>query len=460
MIRFLNIIFLVLPLGLVAQIPTSLSLSPYSGAERIQFNPALGIYTPYSWDATIAGAHIFAFSDYSFVRKASLLNLGGQISDAVVIDAQGEIPETANVPLILFDLDGGKKEGFLRARLMGPAITFDFKNDMRLGLFSNFRIHGSTSDIPENFGIYELNRSYGTEIIDVDFGTMSAASWLEIGGHFSKRIENISFGANIKYIRGNEGLFIESQTDDNYDFIDSVIITSPIVNFEVAFTNSSINANSYQLDFNGSGIGMDIGVQVELERITAGAAITDIGAIQFRNNVEIYSQEVLQNITTIRTQDYRDFANPRALIDQLQNDLNLTPDLFGVFSIGLPTKLTLHGDYKYNRDISISGVIHQRLPVFKNSMKANNLLVVTPRYDSKWISYFFPLTLYEYKSFRLGAAIRAGPFTIGTDHLASIFIPSDFRGSDVFFSLRLYPFGEEGTMNSRGRSRGLDCPNF
>lgn len=460
MTKFVYILFFLAPLYVVGQIPTSLSISPYSGVERIQFNPALGTYTPYTWDATLVGGHIFAYSNYAFVRKASLLNLGGQLQDAVVIDAQGEIPETSNVPLVLFDLDGGKKEGFLRGRIIGPAITLDLKNNMRVGIFSNFRAYGSTSDIPENFGIYELNRSYGTEIIDVDIGSMSAATWLEIGGHFSKQIENMSFGANIKYIRGNEGVFIESQTDDDYDFIDSVVITSPIVNFEVAFTNSSINANSFQLDYNGTGLGIDIGFHIELERITAGAAITDIGVIQYRNNVEIYSQEVLQNITTIRTQDYRDFSNPRAFIDQLQNDLNLTPDEFGVFSIGLPTRLTLHGVYRYNRDISISGVIHQRLPFFKNSLKSNNTLVITPRYDSKWISYFFPLTLYEYKSFRLGAAFRAGPFTLGTDHLASIFLPSDFKGSDVFFSLRMYPFNQDATVNNRHNSRGLDCPNF
>ncbi len=456
------VIFLLLFLNFlpaIAQVPSSLSIHPYSGIDRIHLNPALGIQSLYTWDATIAGGHIFGQTDYSFVRKATLLNLGGQIRDATVIDAQSAIPESSNVPLILFDQNGGRKNMYLRGRINGPSVTFNIGSDMRVGVFSSFRAHMSSSDIPENFGLYELNLSYGTNIIDIDRGSASFASWLEIGGHISKQIENASFGINIKYIKGHEGGFIESFTDSDYDFIDSIVITSDIVEYEVGFTNSSINSGSLETDFNGSGIGIDLGYSYRSEILEFGASLSDIGIIKYKSNLEIYSPETLRGITQIRTQDYRGYTSVRNLIDQLQNDLNITPDNFGVFTIGLPTRLTLFADYKYDKNIFISGMINQRIPLFGHSLKSNNSLVITPRYETKWFSAFMPVTMQEYSSFRVGAAIRYGPFTIGSDHITSVFFPSDFKGSDFFFSLNIWPFGQEAG-SGQSRQRGLYCPTF
>jgi len=442
------------------QVPTSLSIGPYSGVERIHLNPALGISSDYHWDATI-GAHLFAQTDYSFVRDASLLNLIGQLNNATVIDAQNLIPEQRNSPLILFDLDGGKKELFLRGKVIGPSFTISLNPSTRVGLFSSFRSNISSSDIPENFGIYELNLSYSTNIIDIDPGSISGASWLEVGAHFSKSIGTSSFGFNIKILRGYEGGYIESNLDDSYQFVDSVVTVNNIPLFETAFTNSSINSGSFLPDVNGSGIGIDIGVSHQSEGLSLGASILDIGVLQFKSNLEIYTQDVLANITQIRTQDFRGFTSVRSLIDQLQRDLDITPDVFGVFSVGLPTRVSLYGDYQYDQNISISANLNQRLPIFPHSLKSNNTLVITPRYETSLFSFFLPITVYEYKSVRVGTAFRVGPLTIGSDHISSVLIPTDFRGSDIFLTLNIYPFGNKRDgSGSGGRGRDPMCPKF
>ena len=267
-------------------------------------------------------------------------------------------------PLIIFDLDGGPKSGFLNSRLNGPAFTASLADGARVGLFSSFRIHGSAPTIPTNFGVYELNESYNTNIIDIDHSNIALASWLEIGAHFSKELDNLSFGVNLKILRGHEGIYINSDTDDNYAFVDSIITVTENVDFDLGYTTRSINANSLQSNFNGSGIGIDLGISARMDQWDFGVSVLDIGAIQYSGDVEIYSQSVLSEITTIRTQDFRNFSSLRSFIDQLQNDLSIVPDQFGAFSIGLPTRLTLYADYHYRDEISISGLINQRLPLF------------------------------------------------------------------------------------------------
>ena len=448
----------------LSQIPSSLSLSPYSGIERVQLNPALGTASVYPWEINLAGAHVFAHTDYGFVRQANLLNLSGQLSEAEVIDGISFLPEQSSIPLIIFDLDGGEKTGFLNARINGPGFTASFREGTRLGLFSSFRLHGSAPTIPVNFGFYELNASYDTEIINIDPAGMAAASWLEIGAHFSKDLETLTFGVNLKYLRAHEGLYINSDTDENYQFIDSIITVPPNVNFDLGFTTSSINANSLQSNFNGGGISIDLGARMQLENLELGLSILDIGALQFSSNVEIYSQSVLSTITEIRTQDFRNFNTFRDFLDQLQNDLNIIPDVFSAFSIGLPTRLSLYGDYQYNESIAISALVNQRLPLFGNSLKSANTLVFTPRWESDLISVFLPVSIFEYSSIRPGLAFRIGPLTIGSDHITSVFVPTDFKGSDIFFALKIYPFNIESARSSGGRKsrrgKGVQCPIF
>ncbi len=442
-----------------SQIPTSLSVSPYAGIDRIHLNPALGIKSIYGWDVTLAGAHLFASNDYTFLRTANLLNLNGRLSDAGLIVARGDIPESSNRPLVIFDEDEGSKSLYLNGRINGPSFSIDLGSNTRVGLFSNIRIHASSSDIPENFGVFELNQSFQTNIIEIERGSASFASWMEIGAHVSKNIDNISFGANFKLLRGNEGGLVNSNVEAAYDFVDSIITVTGVPDFELAFTNASINASSFQTDINGSGIGLDFGVVYQTELLQLGASVADIGVIRYKSNVEIYTPDILSTITEVRTQDFRNFTSLRNLIDQFQIDQNITPDLFGVFSIGLPTRLSLFGDYQYNNDISISAVINQRLPLFPNSLKATNSLVITPRYETSLWSFYLPVTILEYSSLRVGSAFRVGPLTIGSDHLSSILFNSDFSGSDIFFNLKIYPFR---SYNRKGGRRGGDviCPEF
>lgn len=446
---------------LTSQMSSPLSDISTPGVERIHLNPALGVLSPYAWDVTLAGGQFHAHTDYYFLRRASLLTFVNRANNSFVVELQSAIPETADVPLIIFDEDRGQKELFFKGRVLGPSFTFSLDESTRVGLFSQYRAEVSSSDIPEGFGIYELNDSFFTEEIDVDNGNLSAAAWLEIGAHFSKQVENISFGANIKLLRASEGGFIESREDFTYSFVDSVFITDGRVDFDLSFTNQAINGDLSPLSSNGSGIGIDLGFNYQSDLWNLGVAIHDIGVIQFKTNVESYTPEVLADVEEIRTQDLRDFSAISEFLLNLQNELDIEPDFFSVFSVGLPTRLTLQGEFYYNNDITIAAQLNQRLPLFENSLKSLNSLVVTPSYKKGIVTAYAPVSIIEFSRLRLGAAVRVGPLTIGSDHIPSVFFNHDFRGSDIYARISITPFGS-GRSSKGGKRRGKDveCPMF
>jgi len=441
--------------------PAALSDPSLPGVERIYLNPALGVHSSHAWDATLIGGHLHAHTDYAFLRKASLLTFVNRSNESFVVDLRSNIPESADVPLIIFDEDGGQKEFFFKTRILGPSLTFSLDESTRVGLFSQYRVEFSSSDIPQGFGVYELNDSFFTEEIDVDPGTASAASWLEIGAHFSKQIENISFGVNIKLIQANEGGFLRSGEDFTYRFQDSIIITEGQVDFDLAFTNQSINGNASPFDFNGSGIGIDLGFSYQSDLWNFGAAIHDIGVIQFETNVESYTPATFAEVEEIRTQDLRDFTTLSDFILSVQSELDIEPDFFSVFSVGIPTRLTLQGEYYYNNDITIAAQLNQRLPFFENSIKSLNSLVVTPSIRKGAITAYFPVSVYEFSRLRIGTAFRLGPLTIGSDHLSSVLFNHDFRGSDVYARISITPFGSDGFKKGGKRGgKAVECPMF
>lgn len=451
-------VFLCLIFSGWSQIPTALSTGKGAGINRILSNPATGVHSDYPWEFNLVDAHLFFQSDYGFVRKASLLNLGNQLRDATVIEGRTDLPQDATGPLIIFDLDGGNKDFFVNTRINGPAINFNLRDGFRVGLFSSLRIRGGAPNIPESFGVYELNASFNTNEISVTPTKASAAAWLEYGLNFSRQLDNLSFGVNIKFAQAYEAFYLNNSTNATYDFRDSTVtVTSPIA-AEFALTTPTINSNSLQTDAIGRGIAFDLGVAGEINSIKWGASILDIGSLQLDVQTEVYGLNTLSNITEIPTENFRGVTTFREVLDLAQTELGISPEEFGVFSVGMPTRIRLYGEYYWQNDIHFSGELNQRIPLFGNSIPAINSLVLTPRIEKEAYSLFLPITVYEYKSVRLGTAVRWGPLTLGTDHLTSVFFPSDFRGSDVYFSLNLFPWWSSERNGRRGG--GIPCPQF
>ena len=62
--------------------------------------------------------------------------------------------------------------------------------------------------------------------------------------------------------------------------------------------------------------------------------------------------------------------------------------------------------------------------------------MVEPRYETEYFEFSVPLTLYDYRFLNLGASVRIGYVTIGTQNIASYFGIGNVKGLDVYVSLK------------------------
>lgn len=444
------------------------SLDKYSGTTLIDLNPALSSSSVNRWDVTLGAFHGFGFTDYGLLRRSSLFNLNSNLNNAFVVEAQPDIPanDGTTEPLIIFDEDGGDKKLSTHIEVTGPSFLFNLAPTIKLGIFTKARGNLSAPNIPEALGFYELNNArFSAQELALTSTKVSAMYWQEIGIHGSKRIGPLSFGINMKYLLGAEGFYIRNDVTTTYPFtVDNLNIEGLPVDLEFGLTNGTLDSETFSPFSNiddGVGLGWDFGVTYEDDRLKIGASILDFGRISFTQNIETY--RLTDQNTNVDISIYETLGSVRQFLAQIVQDFEVETSRSDAFKIGLPTALSLQGDLHLLDNYYVSATLTQRVPVFPNSLRRDNSLSVIPRYESKWLSAFLPITVYEYSRIRVGAAARFGFLTIGSDHIFSTFTNSDFRGSDIYVKLAFFPFRERtfsDKKSKKGKGKGLDCYTF
>jgi len=107
------------------------------------------------------------------------------------------------------------------------------------------------------------------------------------------------------------------------------------------------------------------------------------------------------------------------------------------FKIGLPTALSVQFDYHYNKNWYFNATLIQPFKASTYSVRRPAQIAVTPRYETDWFEAMLPVSLYEYSIPRIGAAVRLGILTIGTDRIGTLLGISDLNGLDIYASIKI-----------------------
>lgn len=436
-------------------------LGNYAGVDRIYLNPALSQTSAFTWEANIASVHAFLFTDYAFIRRTSLLDLRN-IDELQLLSLRSTVSEDPSSTSIIFDLDGGDKSFSTHFEIAGPAIVSNFFFDTKIGIFTKFRANASTGGISESFGIYELNESFSSQVIDFRKTQISAMLWSEIGLHLSKSIEQFDIGINIKRLNAYEGAFARVDTDQNVDYRNGVLsVGNNELQGGLGYTRNGIYSDNFDLrnsQDHGGGISFDLGIRFDINELSLGVSILDVGLINYRHHVENYALPDNYTDFAVDPQDYVGVRSLDEFIDQIEIDSPFEPffDHRG-FIIGTPAALNVSGDYAIDQNLFVSASWTQRLKLLNLSTIRDNTLSIVPRYQSKWISAYIPVTLYNYSKLRLGAAARFAYLTIGSEDLVSIFRKTDFRGSDIYVRLSVTPLFK--IKRNKSRKSGFSRSN-
>lgn len=169
-----------------------------------------------------------------------------------------------------------------------------------------------------------------------------------------------------------------------------------------------------------------------------GISILDIGRIKYKNNTQLHSYD---NVN-ILWQDYDtlSFDNINQMVSELSNVFYGDPDASlqaTSMKIGLPTALSVQADLHFSKNIYFGGYWIHPIRLNRHTLRRPAQLSFVPRYETKYLEFSLPLSLYEYQYPRVGASVRLYFLTIGTERIGTWIGLSNLDGMDLYFSVKI-----------------------
>ena len=469
----LFIIFFLSSTFTTAQEQLGLKLENYSGINSVLLNPTNQLTSPLKWNINIASAGFFFDNNYAYFEDASIFTILRNTEDIQTrpdIDLENQDPND----FLIVDFYSGnrKKQGSALTTIMGPSFMVNLESGWSFGLFTNYRTALSARKIPSSLNYYSFNQREVLENFSISPFKAAGMAWGELGFNLAKRIETasgtIGLGINAKYLNGNEALFFNNNTTFDLTRLEEDSLHFQNLEISYGLTNSIDSEEDYQLQKNGSGLGIDIGFTYidgyseNDYNWKVGASIIDIGRINFKTNAEQHSIEV-RDPFTIATNDYNDLSSisDQSLLLSLQVlDDSLASLDQNQFNVGLPTAFTAYGDYHLTEHIYLNALFVQSIPLAENGVVRDNLLALSPRFEHQWFGAMMPISLLNYRKLRVGLSARIAFLTIGTEDLGSMFRQNELTGSDFYIGLRFNPWdigwdiGNGGGLFGGGKKEG------
>lgn len=349
------------------------------------------------------------------------------------------------LPEVLVSLNDKLKQSFaigFRIRLMDQFNNFD------PNLYNEATSSNHTSN--DNLNFVSNNFNWTAHV----WGETGITYGLQV---FEKGPHQLRVGATLKYLGGIAYLGVKGKNlDVNYkngndtfyanhsdlEFASNAISANNAINNGVQPTDV---LNSLFGSRSGSGFGLDIGVTYSYQvgatesnphpsltdpgshRVKASVAVTDIGAIQYKEgnnfviNVSGNGYLTGQGITN-NIKDWNDFRN--YMVGQ-----GFTADTGSkATKLGMPTALVLGGDYQVHSHFFVNATYIANLANranFGNSYY--NQFTITPRWDTRLLTLGLPITYSMLANdVKMGLGFRFGGFYFGSDDIMALFSNSQY----------------------------------
>ncbi len=420
----------------------------YSGVHGLISNPANIVDMPYRTDINLAGFSGLVGNDY----------YGAKLSDALKSDydfSEDALKSPSDNNNIFGNVD-----------VLGPSFSFNIDAKSAMALFTRGRIFFNVNEINgktfENAtNDFDENEDYN--INEGDFYAQANA-WSEIGVSYATILMDadahfIKGGISIKYLQGYaNGYAVGRNVTLDYD-ADGIALPNGQTTGSVTSTGQitygySSDFQDYEFEKTGSGFGIDIGGVYEWRpendrayKMKLGVSITDLGAINYKDGLE----KVYDINNSVSQEDLDSAEGLEELLDNYYTEISSG----ATQKAGLPTAVHFNADWNFNNKFYLN--LNTDFPLTSKS-KANsgsvlNIVSLTPRYESKWFSFYSPISILQYSGLQWGAGFRAGPLYIGSGSILSVLVSDEIMGADVYAGLKLPLF------KKRGESKSNDTDN-
>lgn len=448
----------------------------YSGVHGVISNPANIADSRFKIDVNLVGASAFFTNDY----------YGIKVFDALKEDYDFDLNATKS--------PSTNNNGNINIDVMGPAFMFNLDKKSSIAVFSRARafvnvneLNGETIDRLDD----DIDSSEDYVINEGDiYG--SGNGWAEIGLTYARTLMNkeqhfLKGGLSLKYLKGlGSGYLTGRNIDVNYD-ADGTALPGGFTTGSYAstgditygrFTDFEEEDYDYEVPKNASGFGADLGFVYEWRPDYASYTTTNTnGDVDLHKDKNKYKVKVGLSITDIGSINYKDgLADQYDLnatvseddienaddLDELFNDLYTLTSSQSAVKAFLPTALHFNADLNLNNYfyLNLNTDLSMASKTKENTSRISNIVSLTPRFESKWFSFYVPVSLVQHTGFQLGAGLRAGPLYIGSGSVISLF-SSETKGADVFAGLKIpvYQSRKKDNDNDGIPNRKDDCPD-
>ncbi len=448
----------------------------YSGVNSVIANPANISDSRFKTDINLVGASAFFTNDYYGVKVTDMLK------DEYDFDLDAtKSPTTNNNVNINLDV-------------MGPAFMFNLDKKSSIALFTRVRSFMNFNEI-NGESIDRINDDIDlTDDYNINEGDFFASgnAWAEIGLTYARVIVSkdqhfLKGGLSLKYLKGLGSAFgTGNNVDVNYD-ADGTALPGGLTTGSYTstgdvtygkFTDFEDENYEYEIPKNASGFGIDLGFVYELRpdyasynttssngdinlhkdknkyKLKIGLSITDLGSINYKEG----STDTYDINATVSEDDIENAED----LDALFNDFYSLSSSQGSIKALLPTAIHLNADLHLNKNFYLN--LNTDLSAIskgkENASRIANVVSLTPRFESKFFSFYVPLSLVQHSGFQIGAGLRAGPLYIGSGSVVSLF-SSETKGADIFAGLKipLYQKKKKDNDDDGIPNKKDDCPN-
>ncbi len=420
----------------------------YSGIHGAIANPAMIVDSRYKVDANLGSLSAFGGSDgVGF----DLLSLATDEAYNLRRDAEFSTRE----------------ENFVYGNIdvMGPSVLFNITPKHAIGLTTRVRGFANINKVNGELFQNAWNKFNDVENFDIEEGDFNVTvhAWTEVGITIGAIIADqgkhfIKAGATLKYLRGLGAGTIDG-LDVNASFRnDNAGVNSLTSSGELTYVLSEGYYIEEQLDYSKapSTIGADIGFVYEWRpeheryytedaegnrvsmrdknkyRFRAGISLTDIGATMGYNSATLRNYDLN---TTIDANELNRGGIENRLDEFYLNTDVQDNDVKIFFPTAAHINLDWHLKKRYylnvNTDLSLRNADKIR------SNRAMSSFSVAPRYESKWISVYTPVSFRQQGDFAFGMGLRAGPLFVGSGSVFSNLINKASKTTDVYMGLKV-----------------------
>ncbi|MFV0565554.1 MAG: DUF5723 family protein [Flavobacteriaceae bacterium] len=448
----------------------------YSGVNSVIANPANITDSRFKADINLVGISAFGNNDY----------YGVNVFDAIKDDYD-------------FDLDAKKSpsdnnNANINIDVLGPAFMFNLTKNSSLAVFTRGRsmvninkINGNTIDGLDNDETDDFNVDEG------DFKAFGQA-WGELGVTYAQILLNkgqhfLKGGLTVKYLQGGGSAYAYGKNvtidydADGTDLGGGDLVGRLATTGELTYGRfTEFDGDDYDYDLpDAMGIGADLGFVYEWRpdhdqyssanasgqtvsqknknkyKLKLGVSLTDFGSIKYKEGIEETFDVNNNNVSE------EDINNADNIAEILHDNYTLTNTNNG-YTTKLPTALHLNADWSFtnklflNLNTDLSLVAKDK----ENASRISNMVSLTPRFESKWFSFYIPLSYIETSGFAAGAGLRAGPLYLGSGSLLSALVGDENKDADVYAGIKIPIYqGRTKDKDNDGVADSIDgCPKL